>query len=210
MRETGGRVPRRSFEGRRGHGTGTVAAPARTILWSVTLLALSLALVALWSAPASAHAQLLEAEPSAGEVLAEGPDRVRLRFNEPVDAAFDPLKVYDSAGERVDRDDARADPEDARVVEADLEEGLAEGTYTVEYRVTSIDGHVVEGAHDFAVDADRPGDPGDAASADDGNAAEVPAAQEEAEADPSAHYLHLVALGIGAVVFLAFALLRRR
>ncbi len=127
-----------------------------------------------------------------------------------MDAAFDPLKVYNSQSERVDEDDARPDPEDARVVEAGLEEGLAEGAYTVEYRVTSIDGHVVEGAYDFAVGVGGPGDPGEAAPADDGGGAEVAAAQEEAEADPSSHYLHLVALGIGAVVFLAFALLRRR
>lgn len=176
--------------------------------------ALSAAWLFSWCAPAFAHAQLAESEPSAGEVLAEGPEQVRLRFNEPVDAAFDPLKVYDSRGERVDEDDARADPEDARVVEAGLEEGLAEGTYTVEYRVTSIDGHVVEGAHDFAVNADGPGDPGEAALADDGGGggggAEGPADREEVEAGPPVHYLHLVALAIGAVVFLAFALLRRR
>nr|MDP9474215.1 copper resistance protein CopC [Actinomycetota bacterium] len=80
----------------------------------------------------------------------------------------------------------------------------------VEYRVTSIDGHVVEDAYDFTVGADRPGNPGDAAPADGGDAAEVPESQEEPEADSSAHYLHLVALVIGAGVFLAFALLRRR
>ena len=180
----------------------------------VGALATALALSAAWffsrCAPALAHAQLVESGPSAGDVLAEGPERVRLRFNEPVDAPFDPLKVYDSRGERVDADDAHPDPEDARAVEAGLEEGLAGGTYTVEYRVTSIDGHVVEGAYDFAIDADRRGDPGDAASADGGAATEGPEAKEEAEADPPVHYLHLVTLGIGAVVFLAFALLRRR
>jgi methionine-rich copper-binding protein CopC len=188
-----------------------VTSVALRIGWVLaTTLSLSAAgLFSCW-APALAHARLVEAEPSAGEVLAEGPERVRLRFNEPVDAAFDPLKVYDSAGKRVDEDDARADPEDARVVEAGLEEGLAEGTYTVEYRVTSIDGHVVEGAYDFTVGADRPGDPGDAAPADGGDAAEGPEAREEAEAGSSVHYLHLLALAIGAVVFLAFALLRRR
>lgn len=174
-----------------------------------TALALSLVWFVSWCAPALAHAQLVETEPSADEALAEGPDRVRLRFNEPVDAAFDPLKVYDSRGERVDEDDARADPEDARAVEATLEV-LPEGNYTVEYRVTSIDGHVVEGAYDFAV-VDRPGDPGAAAPADDGGGGEQPEAKEEqAEADSPVRYLHLVALGIGAVVFLAFALLRRR
>jgi copper transport protein len=78
------------------------------------------------------------------------PDRVELRFSEPVDAEFSPLEVHNSEGERVDEHDARVDPEDARVVLADLEE-LPEGSYEVEWRVTSIDGHVVEGRYGFAV-----------------------------------------------------------
>jgi hypothetical protein len=58
--------------------------------------------------------------------------------------------VRAAGGARVDAHDARVDPEDARVVLADLER-MSEGSYTVEWRVTSIDGHVVEGRYDFAV-----------------------------------------------------------
>src|ERR687894_731653 len=87
---------------------------------------------------------------TAGRQGARAPERVELRFTEPVDAGFDPVVVRDAAGARVDEHDARVDPEDARVVLADLER-LPEGAYTVEWRITSVDGHVVEGRYGFAV-----------------------------------------------------------
>ena len=85
-----------------------------------------------------------------GERSVQAPERVELRFSEPVDAKFDPVVVRAAGGARVDAHDARVDPEDARVVLADLERA-PRGSYTVEWRVTSIDGHVVEGRYDFAV-----------------------------------------------------------
>ncbi len=113
-----------------------------------------LALAALWltvcCAPAFAHARLVQETPASGASLAEPPEQVRLRFNEPVDAEFDPVKVYDAEGDRVDEDDARVDPDDARVLLAGLED-LPEGSYRVEWRVTSIDGHVIEDAYAFNV-----------------------------------------------------------
>ncbi len=164
------------------------------------VLAASVAWILLWCAPALAHAQLSESEPAAGETVAESSEQVRLRFNEPVDAAFSPLKVYDSSGERVDEDDARKDPGDARVIEASLEE-LTQGTYTVEYRVTSVDGHVVENTYDFSVISS--GDSGEAANG------EVGEPEAGTETGSSLHYLHYTVLGVGAVVLLVIALRRR-
>lgn len=109
-----------------------------------------LALVLLASVPALAHANLQGSSPPAGSELSAAPEQVRLRFSEPVDAEFSPIEVRDEDGERVDEDDARVDPQDARVVMVDLED-LPEGSYRVEWRVTSLDGHVVEGRYGFAV-----------------------------------------------------------
>src|SRR5688572_32015240 len=101
-------------------------------------------------APALAHANLVEASPPPGGEVSKPPERVELHFSEPVDAEFDPVVVRAAGGARVDGHDARVDPEDARVVLANLQK-LPEGSYTVKWRVTSIDGHVVEGRYDFAV-----------------------------------------------------------
>ena len=102
-----------------------------------------------WCSPALAHARLLRESPASGASLVEPPEQVRLRFSEPVDAEFDPVRVFDAEGERVDEDDARVDPEDARVLLAGLEDCPC--SYRVEWRVTSVDGHVVEDAYAFNV-----------------------------------------------------------
>ncbi len=116
------------------------------------LAGLAFAWLLLACAPALAHATLVEATPPRGGEVSEPPERVELRFTEPVDAEFDPVVVRSGGGVRVDKRDARVDPEDARVVLAGLER-LPEGSYTVVWRVTSIDGHVVEGRYDFALAA---------------------------------------------------------
>jgi methionine-rich copper-binding protein CopC len=116
------------------------------------LIALMLAALwlAVWCSPALAHARLLRESPASGASLENPPERVRLRFSEPVDAEFDPVRVFDAEGERVDEDDARVDPDDARVLLAGLED-LPQGSYRVEWRATSVDGHVVEDAYAFNV-----------------------------------------------------------
>ena len=118
----------------------------------VSALILAALWLAVWCAPALAHARLLQETPASGASLDEPPEQVRIRFSEPVDAEFDPLKVVDAEGNRVDEEDARIDPNDARILLAGLE-GLPEGSYRVEWRVTSIDGHVIEDAYAFNVTA---------------------------------------------------------
>jgi len=145
-------------------------------------LVVLLCLMAVWlllsCSPALAHARLVQEKPADGATMAEPPDRVELTFSEPVDAEFSPLEVHNSEGERVDEDNAHIDPADARVLIVDLEE-LSEGSYTVEWRVTSIDGHVVEGSYGFAVtDAGEDRPPSDARGAE-GSEAEATAGQGE-------------------------------
>jgi copper transport protein len=138
--------------------------PTRVSRRRAALLAwLASAWLLLACAPALAHANLVEASPPQGGEVSEPPGRVELRFSEPVDAEFDPVVVRNGDGARVDKGEARVDPEDARVVLAGLEK-LPEGSYTVKWRVTSIDGHVVEGRYVFAVAAageDQPSEDAD-------------------------------------------------
>ena len=172
------------------------------------LLWLSAAWLLLLVGPALAHARLVEAYPTDGDALAESPEQVRLSFDEPIEAAFDPIKVYDQQGDRVDEDDARVDPDDAKVLVGGLEE-LPDGSYTVQWRVTSIDGHIIDDTYQFAVAA------GDGQSSvtthTDHEGAEEPnpASREDVEGGAS-HTIHLAVLGIAALVGLVVALLRRR
>lgn len=121
--------------------------------WRLAVLfGLSAAWLLLLCGPALAHARLVETYPTNGGTLAESPDQVQLLFSEPIEAEFNPVEVYDQRGDRVDEDDARVSPSNARLLVADLR-GLSEDSYTVEWRVTSADAHPVSGAYEFVVDA---------------------------------------------------------
>ena len=117
------------------------------------LLAVAFAavLIALASAaPAGAHAVLVETQPANGTVLETWPDRVLLRFNEPVDASLGALRVYDSDAERVDS--GRTSRPDAQTVAIELgDRPLARGTYTVAWRIVSADSHPLHGAFVFSI-----------------------------------------------------------
>lgn len=99
---------------------------------------------------AGAHAELVGSSPPNGAVLREPPTAVEVRFSEPVTAAFTAIQVRDSAGVRVDAGDGRVDPQDPTRLVAGLRP-LGEGLYTISYRVTSLDGHVVQGTLAFSV-----------------------------------------------------------
>ncbi|MBM3596916.1 MAG: hypothetical protein FJX35_01780 [Alphaproteobacteria bacterium] len=113
--------------------------------------------VAVTPGAALAHAVLVEARPADGAVLADAPDVVELRFNEPVTPTV--VRVVDALG----RDLAKGLPlstVDQRVA-LRLDRPLTLGSYVISYRVVSADGHPVAGSVMFQVgpgmsDAVRP------------------------------------------------------
>jgi copper resistance protein C len=173
----------------------------------VALLGLSAAWLLLSCAPALAHARLVETYPTGGEILAEPPEQVQLLFNEPIEAEFEPIEVYDQGGERVDEDDARVSPNDAKLLVADLG-GLSEGSYTVEWRVTSADAHPISGTFGFTVNASADADP------DAGEPIEpIERSAEQEETGSAQDLVPTVVLGIllvGALVVARLVVLRRR
>ena len=68
------------------------------------------------AAPALAHSTLIATEPRRDAVVEHPPDRVLLRFDEPVETALGSVAVYDGDGRRVDADvdGRRLDGEDGR------------------------------------------------------------------------------------------------
>jgi copper resistance protein C len=169
--------------------------------WLAALIGLSatcLLAFFLTTAPALAHAQLLERNPAPGSRLDEPPGQVRLLFNEPVEAEFEPIKVLDAQNERVDKDNARVDPTapEALVIGVDQ---LPAGAYTVDWRVTSVDGHVAEGEYGFSVKASA--QPGTEAGAEaEGAAADGEADTEETVAPQQGFASSQESSGLAAAV----------
>src|SRR6185436_18635042 len=101
-------------------------------------------------AVAAAHAVLVKSSPARRAVLAQPPARVELTFNERLEPAYSTLSVWSAADARVDDGKIVVGPGDPRRLSIGLPP-LEHGTYTVKFRVLSVDGHLVEGTYPFEV-----------------------------------------------------------
>ena len=114
------------------------------------LIAALVIMLVVPAASASAHAVLIGTEPVAGAVLDASPEEIILRFNESVSTAFSSVRVINQEGTELWSVKARHIDDDRSAVRADAG-GLGEGTYIVVWRVTSADGHPVQGSFTFQV-----------------------------------------------------------
>ncbi|MGH4010287.1 MAG: copper resistance protein CopC [Pseudonocardiaceae bacterium] len=103
---------------------------------------------------AAAHAVLISTDPGQGVVLATAPTTVSLTFSEPVVVAADGIRIFDPEGAELDTGDA-VHLNRASIVGVGLRVGnqpsAQQGTYTVSWRVISVDSHPVAGAFTFSV-----------------------------------------------------------
>ena len=95
----------------------------------------------------SGHAVPVSSDPAPNATLSEAPHEVVIRFSERVDARASRLEVLDAHGQRVDHGDATVSPSDPWRYRVGIH-GMADGVYTVAWRVLSADdGHVTDGAN---------------------------------------------------------------
>ena len=116
--------------------------------WVAALIAL--VLVSIAGAPAGAHAELAETSPRAGQALTKAPPEIVLTFTEPVEAVPGGIRVYDEAGNRVDKGAPILEEGGGEEVLLDLPP-LQDGAYIVTWRVASADSHPIRGAFTFRV-----------------------------------------------------------
>lgn len=115
-----------------------------------------LVLLVLSPLPASAHDEMIEATPSQGAALGpDDPQFAAFRFSGEIfpEAAF--VSVVDPSGADVSVGEATVAGD---TVSREFKAG-APGTYTASYRVTSSDGHPIEGSINFTYDGPGAGDP---------------------------------------------------
>jgi copper transport protein len=123
-------------------------------------LALAALLALLWLAAAGtaagAHALLRESDPAAGSSLDQAPRRVLLTFTERPEPELSSIRVLDSGGREVQR--GQGAPVQGSPLEFAVGLGdVADGTYTVSWRVVSRDdGHVTDGSFAFGVGVPAP------------------------------------------------------
>ena len=100
---------------------------------------------------ALAHSGLQRAEPPVESTLKRPPKELKLYFSERLEPAYSTVRVEDGQGVRVDRDDSRVDRSNPLLLRVTLPP-LAPGTYTVIWRVLSVDSHITEGRFTFRVE----------------------------------------------------------
>jgi copper resistance protein C len=134
------------------------------IAWAGLLLATMALTATLTAQVAFAHATRVSAEPADNAVLTTGPDRVSATFNERLQPSFAAMTVVGPDGNLWSVGEPTVQ---GAVVSIGLRPLGPAGAYTVNYRVTSADGHVVSGSWSFRLTVPGTGTPGPAAAATD-------------------------------------------
>lgn len=96
---------------------------------------------------ALAHADLLQATPSAGEILPTSPPEIRLFFSEPLGEAST-FTLLDEGFQTVTDIRVRQDVPGQLVATLPI---LPPNTYTVQWTAVSVDGHTISGSYTFGV-----------------------------------------------------------
>jgi methionine-rich copper-binding protein CopC len=131
-------------------GIGAVAA--------AVLLGVLFAVIALVLAPtAAAHSVRIATDPAVDAVLTLGPTQVSATFNETLQPAYPAMTVVGPDGNLWSTGEPKID---GAVISVDVRPLGPTGTYTVNYRVTSADGHPVSGSWAFRLTVAGTGTPG--------------------------------------------------
>ncbi|BCJ58844.1 copper resistance CopC family protein [Micromonospora endophytica] len=116
-----------------------------------TGLAATLAVAALLVAPASpayAHNALRKATPTQDAELESAPTKITLEFMQKLNPQFTTITLSDADKQQVDVSEPEISGTKGTVA---IDVPLANGVYTVAYRVVSVDGHPVQGSYKFTV-----------------------------------------------------------
>lgn len=125
----------------------------RGLLGLLAAALLAAAVGAVLPAAAAAHSALESSDPAAGSTVATAPRHVVLTFSEAPDVELSLVRLLDGAGAAVPGMSApQVVPGDKESLRVSPATPLADGTYTVNWRVVSAaDGHVESGVFAFGV-----------------------------------------------------------
>jgi copper resistance protein C len=107
-------------------------------------------LLALSSGAAHAHAFLDHADPRVGNTVKSPPRTLALWFTQNLESAFSTIEVLDANGTQMNAGKASVDANDRKLLRVPVK-ALPAGTYTVKWRVLSVDTHTTEGNFTFHV-----------------------------------------------------------
>ncbi|MEU8163343.1 copper resistance CopC family protein [Micromonospora parva] len=126
--------------------TGSPSRPTAVRLGAAVLAVLVAVLIP--AGPAWAHNSLRAATPARDATLSSAPTEVTLEFMRRLDPTFTTIVLTDAAKRKLPTGEPVVTGATSTVRVTDT---LPNGTYTVAYRVVSVDGHPVQGSYPFTV-----------------------------------------------------------
>lgn len=102
------------------------------------------------------HLRLERAEPAVDTVVSAAPEELRLFYSEEPHLATTSVQMMAEDESVVTLASPLADADNNQLIRVGVEGEMAPGMYTVAWRTTSADGHVVRGDYRFTVSAAGP------------------------------------------------------
>jgi methionine-rich copper-binding protein CopC len=99
---------------------------------------------------AFSHAIMVRSQPEQNATISVSPKQIDVWFNDKVGGEYKAVAVIDSKGNRVDNKDVGQELLDGSHLFCTVP-NLPPDTYTVRYRVVSIDTHIVTGKYQFTI-----------------------------------------------------------
>ena len=121
----------------------------RLLAATLATAVLAIAGLVIGANPASAHNVLKSSSPADGKKVARTPSSVVLTFDEPAIAIGTKLVITGPEGPVQIGKPSLVD----NTVTQDLQPGSPAGAYTVDWRITSADGHPISGSFTFTAEA---------------------------------------------------------
>lgn len=97
-----------------------------------------------------AHASLVKSDPPRRATLSESPSIIKLWFNEEIEAAYATVTVVDMKDNVVSDEKPTKVEADPKSIRLSIPK-LLPGAYKVQFRVLSVDGHVVDSSYSFRI-----------------------------------------------------------
>lgn len=132
----------------------TFCSAQRVLVASLLVLVGTIALAISWPESLAAHTELESSQPSDGDAVSQSISQISLTFSRPVEPVSNGMIVFDERG--VEHEPVAVDSVDGKTWTMSYEEPLPDGRYEVYWRVTSADGHFIEGAFAFTVAVQEP------------------------------------------------------
>lgn len=124
----------------------------KLLIRKITTFAISLAMLSLLFQVNSvlAHATLVKSDPPRRASLFSSPKQIQLWFNEKIEGSYASVTVLDSNKKSITENNPEVVLDDPKSVVLNIPQ-MEPGRYTVQYRVMSVDGHVIASSYDFSI-----------------------------------------------------------